>query len=96
MTCPLASGPANKMKVLTIHGVPYLTNEKNEVFLYQSSQDSSQPHLIGSWDPAQQKLILQEEWKEAAQAFVDKYRGTLRASTEEAMERARELQGVSS
>lgn len=79
------------MKTLTIHGVPYSINEKNEVFLYKGSTDLS----IGSWDASKQKLTLDPKWQELAQPFLATYRNQVEESSVTAMKKAKELQGVS-
>lgn len=80
------------MKTLTLHGVPYSVNDKNEVFLYKGPADVS----IGSWDAEKQKLTLKEGWKEMAQPFLESYRSKVKENSDQAMQRAKELQGVSS
>ena len=76
------------MKVLTIHGVPYNVNEKQEVFLYKSEI------CIGSYDAATQILQLKDNWQEVAQPFLLEHRAQVNATSVAAMQKARELQGV--
>lgn len=78
------------MKTLTLHGVPYNVNDKHEVFLYKGPADL----CIGIWDPAEQSLKLHDGWKEKAQPFLQEYRQSVQQSSAQAMQKARELQGV--
>ena len=77
-----------KNTTLTIHGVPYTVNEKQEAFLYNSSV------CIGTWDSATQTLHLKDDWQTISQPFLDSYREQVRATSVAAMEKAYELQGV--
>jgi hypothetical protein len=90
----LAIGVA-KMKTLTINGVPYSVNEKQELFLYSSSP----PIRIGSYEPlspgkdsSSQKISIDSDWKTKSQAFLTQYRTSLAQSTAAALEKAAALQ----
>jgi hypothetical protein len=83
----LAIGVA-KMKTLTINGVPYSVNEKQELFLYSSTP----PIRIGSYDTASQKISIDSDWKTKSQAFLTQYRTSLAQSTAAALEKAAALQ----
>lgn len=78
------------MKTITIHGVPYCVNEKNEVFLYKGPTDL----CIGSWDTTKQKLSLNASWQTDAQAFLATYRSQVDATSKQAVQKAKELQGI--
>jgi hypothetical protein len=84
------------MKTLTIQGVPYAVNDKNEVFLYQHSSSTDEHIQIGTYDSKKESVILFDTWKDLVEERLQKYRMSLKQKTEEAMERARELQGVHS
>ena len=79
------------MKHEVIQGVPYLINETKEVFLYENPVSSS-PVKIGTYE--NNTLSLFPNWKELSQAFVNRYRESLKTQTETAMVQAKELQGV--
>ena len=79
------------MKTLTLHGVPYNVNDKNEVFLYKGPSDL----CIGTWDPATQTLNLIDGWQEKATPFLAEHRKQVQDATLAAMKKAHELQGVS-
>ncbi len=79
------------MKHEIIQGVPYLINDAKEVFLYENPISSS-PVKIGTYD--KNSLSLLPNWKELSQAFVNRYRESLKHQTEVAMAHAREVQGV--
>ncbi len=82
------------MKTITIHGVPYQIDDKNNVYMYQTNslQQKQTPVALGTWDPEKEKLILVNNWKTKAKGFVEKYRSDLHNYTEESLEKARALQ----
>ena len=83
------------MKTLTIQGVPYATNDKNEVFLYLPKGSTN--HIqIGTYDSSKMTVSLFPNWQELAKPFVEEYRTVLKKKTEAAMEKAKDIQGVSS
>jgi hypothetical protein len=87
------------MKTLTLHGVPYNVNDKNEVFLYKgpaSSMQDASNLCIGSWNPTTQTIALKEGWQQLAAPFLAEWRQQVRETTEAAMKKAHELQGVAS
>ena len=49
---------------------------------------------VGTYDSSTGSLHLFPDWEERAAAFLTTYRTTLRGNTEEALEKARVLQGV--
>jgi hypothetical protein len=83
------------MKTLTIQGVPYTLNDKNEVFLYQHSSSKDNHIHIGSYDSTSQTVKLFDDWEERSEEHVKAYRNALKAKTEAAMAKAREIQGIS-
>lgn len=84
------------MKTLTIQGVPYAVNDKNEVFMYQHSSSTDKHVQIGTYDPKTLTVSLFEKWQDAVEERVTLYRASLKKKTEEAMEKARKVQGISS
>ena len=87
------------MKVITIHGVPYHINDKQEVFLYEkasASSSSSTPSTpaIGTWDASCQRLHLHTNWQTLIQPNINIYRTNLKTHTEEETQKAKELQKV--
>jgi hypothetical protein len=78
------------MKVITINGVPYQIDDKNNIYMYESSP----PITLGTWDPSKEKLSLVNDWKTKAKSFVEKYRSNLHQNTEESLEKARQLQSI--
>ena len=76
------------MKTLTLNGVPYSVNEKQELFLYSSSP----PVRIGSYTSSSQKVSLDSDWKTKSQSFLTQYRTTLSQTTAAALEKAAALQ----
>ena len=83
------------MKTLTIQGVPYAVNDKNEVFLYQHSSSKDKHVHIGLYDSTSQTVTLFDNWEEHSEEHVKVYRNALKAKTETAMAKAREIQGIS-
>ena len=83
------------MKTLTIQGVPYAVNDKNEVFLYQHSSSTEKHVQIGTYDPKTMKVNIFDKWQEAVEERLTLYRASLKKKTEEAMEKARKVQGIS-
>lgn len=83
------------MKTLTIQGVPYAVNDKNEVFLYLPKGSTN--HIqIGNYDTSKITVNLFSDWEVRAKPFVEEYRKVLKVKTEAAMEKAKDIQGVSS
>ena len=82
------------MKVITIHGIPYQIDDKNNIYMYQDKPSSSPPVALGTWDPEKEKLDLVPNWKTVAKSFVEKYRSNLQQYTEESLEKARQLQSI--
>ena len=80
------------MKTITINGVPYQIDDKNNVYMYQPSSLNQPPVALGTWDPEKEKLDLVNNWKTKAKGFVEKYRSNLNQYTEESLEKARALQ----
>jgi hypothetical protein len=77
-----------KVKTVTLHGVPYVMNDKNELFFY-----GSQPLVkIGYWTPETQIVTLLDDWEKKAESFVTSYRNQLNTHTVNSLEKARELQ----
>ena len=79
------------MKTITIHGVPYTINDKHEVFLYKGPEIA-----IGSWNIETQILTLHPNWQELAAPFLASYREQVGISAKDAIQKAKELQGVAS
>lgn len=78
------------MKTVTIHGIPYQIDDKNNVYMYESLP----PISLGTWDPEKQKLTLVNDWKTKSKSFVEKYRSNLQQNTEELLEKAKQLQSI--
>ena len=76
------------MKTLTLNGVPYLVNDKGEVFVYSSVP----PIPIGSYASDTKILSLSEDWQERMSNWVEYYRNNLKNETDAALERAKQLQ----
>ena len=76
------------MKTQTINGVPYLVNDKGEVFVYSSVP----PIPIGSYASDTKILSLSEDWEQRMSDWVEYYRNGLKQETEEALEKAKQLQ----
>lgn len=74
------------LKTLTIHGVPYLINEKGEVFVYSSVP----PIQIGTY--SENILNLAEDWKMRMDDWTKDYRRNLQEQTTIALQRAAEIQ----
>ena len=84
------------MKTLTIQGVPYTMNDKNEVFLYQPTSSKEKHVQIGTYDSTNQTVTLFENWEERSEEHVKGYREALKQKTEAAMAKARDIQGITS
>jgi hypothetical protein len=82
------------MKTLTIQGVPYSVNDKNEVFVYQSSGSTDKYIHIGMLNTTTNTVELFDTWQDIAEERLAKYRECLKEKTEAAMAKAREIQGV--
>ena len=82
------------MKTLTIQGVPYTVNDKNEVFLYQPASSKEKHVHIGTYDSTTQTVTLFDDWEERSEEHVKAYRESLKQKTEVAMVKARDIQGV--
>ena len=76
------------MKTQTINGVPYLINDKGEVFLYSSVP----PISLGHYVKETKVLTLREGWQESAEDWVVHYRKVLKENTTIALQKAAELQ----
>ena len=76
------------MKTVTIHGVPYLINEKSEVFLYSSVP----PILLGHYVKETNSLTLTKDWETSAADWLQHYRKGLKEQTTVALQKAAELQ----
>jgi hypothetical protein len=76
------------MKTLTLNGVPYLVNDKGEVFVYSSVP----PIPIGTYAADTKILTLSEDWEQRMSDWVEYYRTNLKTDTETSLERAKQLQ----
>jgi hypothetical protein len=77
-----------KVKTVTLHGVPYVINDKNELFFY-----GSKPLVqIGNWAPDTQIVSLLDDWESKAEGFVKTYRTQLNTHTTLSLENASQLQ----
>lgn len=76
------------MKTQIIDGVPYLINDKGEVFLYSSVP----PISLGNYLKETKTLSLREGWQEAAADWLVHYRKGLKDHTTTALQKAAELQ----
>lgn len=76
------------MKTQAINGVPYLINEKGEVFLYSSVP----PISLGHYTKETNTLKLHEGWEDSATDWVKHYRKGLKENTIIALQKATELQ----
>ena len=76
------------MKTQTINGVPYLINDKGEVFLYSSVP----PISLGQYVKETKSLKLHTAWQESATDWVMHYRNGLKGQTTIALQKAAELQ----
>ena len=74
------------LKTLTIQGVPYLVNEKGDVFVYSSVP----PIQIGTH--SEKILTLAEDWKTRMEDWTQDYRRNLQEQTKAALQRAAEIQ----
>jgi hypothetical protein len=79
------------MKTQTIDGVPYLINEKGEVFLYSSVP----PIQLGTYNKEAKVLSLHDDWQEKSASWVDHFRQGLKTTTTIALQKAAELQKAS-
>ncbi len=87
------------MKVITIHGVPYHINDKQELFLYEKASTSSTSSTvstpaIGTWDASCQRIHLHTNWQTLIQPNIDIYRTNLKTHTNQEIQKAKELQKV--
>jgi hypothetical protein len=79
---------SEKVKSVILHGVPYVINDKNELFFY-----GSQPLLqIGTWNQATDTVTLLSDWQTKAEPFLHTYKEQLRIHTNDTLEKARALQ----
>lgn len=76
------------MKTQMIDGVPYLINDKGEVFLYSSVP----PISLGHYVKETATLKLREGWQESAADWLVHYRKGLKENTTVALQKAAELQ----
>lgn len=76
------------MKTLTINGVPYLVNEKGDVFVYSSVP----PIQIGTYNDKTKVLSLEDDWASRMKDWVAYYRTGLKETTRDALDKARQLQ----
>lgn len=79
------------MKTITLNGIPYSTNEKHELYVYSSTP----PIRIGFYDPSNQEVTLDSDWKSKSESFLTQYRDTLSQTTAAALEKAAALQNSS-
>lgn len=76
------------MKTTTINGVPYLMNEKGEVFVY-----SAVPEIhIGNYSADTKILALLPDWEKRMEEWLSYYRTNLKTHTQEELKKAAELQ----
>jgi hypothetical protein len=76
------------MKTQIINGVPYLINDKGEVFVYSSVP----PIPSGSYASDTKILSLSEDWEQRMSDWVAYYRNGLKQETDDALEKAKQLQ----
>ena len=76
------------MKTQTINGVPYLINDKGEVFLYSSVP----PISLGHYAKETNTLKLHEGWQNSSADWLVHYRKGLKDHTTIALQKAAELQ----
>jgi hypothetical protein len=76
------------MKTQTIDGVPYLINEKGEVFLYSSVP----PIQLGTYNKEAKLLNLCDDWQEKSKSWLEHFRQGLKTNTTVALQKAAELQ----
>ena len=76
------------MKTQIINGVPYLINDKGEVFVYSSVP----PIPIGSYASDTKILSLSEDWEQRMSDWVANYSNGLKQETDDALEKAKQLQ----
>ncbi len=88
MPPPPLNTESQQMKTLTLNGVPYLVNDKGEVFVYSSVP----PIPIGTYAADTKILSLSEDWEQRMSDWVEHYRNNLKTDTETALEKARQLQ----
>jgi len=79
------------LKVLTVNGVPYLTNDSGDAFIYSSVP----PIKIGTYSATTKVLALDEGWEARTKDWVSYYRNSLKELTTYALEKAEELQKAS-
>lgn len=81
------------MKTHTINGIPYSIHG-TDVYYYQNPKDTTPRVLIGSYNAEDKSVTLFDDWQERVKGRMEAYRESLRVITEQAMKKARELQGV--
>jgi hypothetical protein len=81
------------MKTHTINGIPYSIHG-TDVFYYQNPKDTTPRILIGSYNADDKSVTLFADWQERVKGRLEEYRNKLRIASEDAMKKARELQGV--
>jgi len=72
----------SRMKTITVNGVPYSLNDKQEVYMYGT------PVRVGVLD-AKKAILFADGWMTAAEEYRAEYRGILKERTGEAMEKAK-------
>ena len=79
------------MKTTSVNGVPYVINEKGEVFVY-----SAVPQIqIGTYSADTKLLSLEDGWEDKMSEWLGHYRSGLKAHTQEELKKAAELQKAS-
>ena len=69
------------MKTVTLNGIPYSVNDKQEVYMYGTSV------CIGRMQDKQ--VVFAEGWLSSAETYRNEYRTELQAKTVASMERAK-------
>jgi hypothetical protein len=72
----------SRMKTITVNGVPYSLNDKQEVYMYGT------PVRVGLLD-ANKAILFADGWMSAAEEYRTEYRGVLKEKTGAAMEKAK-------
>jgi hypothetical protein len=77
--CSSITSPS--MKTVTLNGVPYSLNDKQELYMYGTSV------CVGRLENKQ--IVFTEGWRSSGEAYMNQYRSELQGKTVAAMAKAK-------
>jgi hypothetical protein len=91
---PYNVNDTNQVFLYTKHVSKITSTSFSNASAAASTSRAEEAPQVGTYDPSTGSLHLFPDWKERAAAFLTIYRETLHTNTDEALEKARVLQGT--